>query len=93
MAHFEQDPVNEERNEKHIESQCVCGNLRHIYSTHFFVPSSPLRAGSVEKGADKQIHWDSVKGVDGNESLSPSALLAVIGTPFLSTVKCQESSS
>lgn len=93
MAHFEQDPVNEERNEKHMESRCVCGNLWHIYSTHFFVPLSPLHAGSVEKGADKQIRWDSVKGVDGNESLSPSALLAVIGALFLSTGKCHGSTS
>lgn len=57
VSHFEQDTVNEERNEKCIESQCVCGNLWHIHSTQFFVYSFPLHAGPVEKGTDKRIQW------------------------------------
>lgn len=35
----------------------------------FFVYSSPLCAGSPEKGADKWIHWLTAKDVVGNESL------------------------
>lgn len=45
----------------------ICDTFTLLSS--LFIPS-PLHAGPVEKGTDKRIQWETVKGVESNESIS-----------------------